>query len=88
MSSRGTAPGSTPTDTARAGGLGSRIALLIVLVALILGLGTLYGFGLYQVAVVADADAAAILPQVTAGLLALAFAPALGLLELQSWRDP
>ncbi|WP_445337521.1 hypothetical protein [Clavibacter sp. CFBP 8614] len=87
-SARGTAPGSTPTDTAHAGGLGSRIALLIVLVALILGLGTLYGFGLYQVAVVADADAAAILPQVTAGLLALAFAPALGLLELQSWRDP
>ncbi|MFT2707862.1 hypothetical protein [Clavibacter zhangzhiyongii] len=89
MSARGTAPGSTPTtDAAQAGGLGSRIALLVVLVALILGLGTLYGFGLYQAAVVSDVDAAAVLPQLTAGLLALAFAPSLGLLELQSRRDP
>ncbi|QOD43734.1 hypothetical protein [Clavibacter zhangzhiyongii] len=89
MSARGTAPASTPTtDAAQAGGLGSRIALLIVLVALILGLGTLYGFGLYQAAVVSDVDAAAVLPQLTAGLLALAFAPSLGLLELQSRRDP
>ncbi|WP_116054015.1 hypothetical protein [Clavibacter sp. 199] len=88
MSGRGTAPGSTPTDAAQAGSLGARIALLIVLVVLILGLGTLYGFGLYQAAVVPDVDAAAVLPQLVAGLLALAFAPALGLLELQSWRDP
>ncbi|MDO4027401.1 hypothetical protein [Clavibacter michiganensis] len=88
MSGRGTDPGSTPSDAVHAGGLGARIALLIVLVMLILGLGTLYGFGLYQAAVVSDVDAAAVLPQLIAGLLALAFAPALGLLELQSWRDP
>jgi hypothetical protein len=88
MSLRGTDTGSSPTEGAHGGGLGGRIALLVVLVALFLGLATLYGFGLYQAAVVADADAAALLPQVTAGLLALAFAPALGLLELQSGREP
>ena len=87
MSLRGTDTGSSPTE-GTPGGVGGRIALLVVLVALILGLATLYGFGLYQAAVVADADAVAVLPQVAAGLLALAFAPALGLLELQSWRDP
>jgi hypothetical protein len=87
MSLRGTDTGSSPTDGTHGGGLGGRVALLLVLVALFLGLGTLYGFGLYQAAVVADADAAALLPQVTAGLLALAFAPALGLLELQSGRE-
>ncbi|RIJ52889.1 hypothetical protein DZG00_03165 [Clavibacter lycopersici] len=88
MSGRGTEPGSTPTDATRDGSLGGRIGLLIVLVALLLGLGTLYGFGLYEAAVVSDVDAAAVLPQLIAGLLALAFAPCLGLLELQSWRDP
>jgi len=89
MSGRGTDRRSTPTtDAAQPGGLGGRIALLLVLVALILGLATLYGFGLYQSAVVSDVDAAAVLPQLIAGLLALAFAPCLGLLELQSWRDP
>ncbi|WP_414171776.1 hypothetical protein [Clavibacter tessellarius] len=89
MSGRGTDQRSTPTtDAAQPGGLGGRIALLLVLVALILGLATLYGFGLYQSAVVSDVDAAAVLPQLIAGLLALAFAPALGLLEPQSWRDP
>jgi hypothetical protein len=87
MSGRGRDPGSTSTDAARAGSLGARIGLLTILVVLILGLGTLYGFGLYQAAVVSDVDAAAVLPQVIAGLLALAFAPALGLLELQSSRD-
>lgn len=88
MSERGTDLGSTTTDAARGGSVGARIALLVVLVALIVGLATLYGFGLYQAAVVSDVDAAAVLPQVIAGLLALAFAPALGLLELQSWRYP
>ncbi|OUE19135.1 hypothetical protein BFL36_13920 [Clavibacter michiganensis] len=89
MSLRGTHTGSSPTEGTHGGGLGGRIALLIVLVALILGLGTLYGVGLYQAAVVPDdVDAAAVLPQLIAGLLALAFPPCLGLLELQSWRDP
>jgi hypothetical protein len=88
MSMRGTDHGSSPTEGTRGAGLGARIALLVVLVALLLGLGTLYGYGLYEAAVVSDADAVALLPQVIAGLLALAFAPSLGLLELQWSRDP
>jgi hypothetical protein len=88
MSMRRTDHGSSPTEEAHGGDLGARVGLLIVMVVLLLGLGTLYGYGLYQAAVVSDVDAAAVLPQLTAGLLALAFAPCLGLLELQSWRDP
>jgi hypothetical protein len=87
MSVRGTDDGSSPIEETHSGGLGARVGLLIVLVVLLLGLGTLYGYGLYQAAVVSDVDAAAVLPQLMAGLLALAFAPALGLLELHWARD-
>jgi hypothetical protein len=88
MSMHRTDHGSSPTEEAHGGDLGARVGLLIVMVVLVVGLGTLYGYGLYQAAIVSDVDAAAVLPQLTAGLLALAFAPCLGLLELQSWRDP
>ncbi|RIJ19256.1 hypothetical protein DZF97_01020 [Clavibacter nebraskensis] len=90
MSGRGTDQARRTGDRQDTGGLGARIALLALLallVVLLLGLGTLYGYGLYEAAVVSDADAVAILPQLIAGLLALAFAPSLGLLELQWSRD-
>ncbi|RIJ56449.1 hypothetical protein, partial [Clavibacter phaseoli] len=87
MSGRGTDPARRTVEPRAAGGLGARIALLVLLVVLLVGLATLYGYGLYESAVVSDADALAILPQLTAGLLALAFSPSLGLLELQWSRD-
>jgi hypothetical protein len=87
MGGRGTDQARRTSDRQDTGGLGARIALLALLVVLLLGLGTLYGYGLYEAAVVSDADAVAILPQLIAGLLALAFAPLLGLLELQWSRD-
>lgn len=87
MSMRRTDPGSSQTARTHGGGLGARIALLGLLVVLLLGLVTLYGYGLYEAAVASDAVAIAVLPQVIAGLLALAFAPSLGLLELQWSRD-
>jgi hypothetical protein len=87
MSGRGTDPARRTVEPRAAGGLGARIALLVLLVVLLVGLATLYGYGLYEAAVVSDADAVAILPQLIAGLLALAFSPSLGLLELQWSRD-
>ncbi|OUE19783.1 hypothetical protein BFL34_01925 [Clavibacter michiganensis] len=87
MSGRSTDQVRRTGDPATTGGLGARIALLALLVVLLVGLGTLYGYGLYEAAVASDADAVAILPQLIAGLLALAFAPSLGLLELQWSRD-
>jgi hypothetical protein len=87
MSGRGTDPARRTVEPRAAGGLGARIALLVLLVVLLVGLATLYGYGLFEAAVVSDADAVAILPQLIAGLLALAFSPSLGLLELQWSRD-
>jgi hypothetical protein len=87
MSMRRRDHGSSPAEGTHGGGLGARIALLVLLVVLLVGLATLYGYGLFEAAVVSDADAVAILPQLIAGLLALAFSPSLGLLELQWSRD-
>ncbi|AWG02837.1 hypothetical protein DZF92_01250 [Clavibacter michiganensis subsp. insidiosus] len=87
MSGRGTDQARRTVDPGAAVGRGGRIALLLLLVVLLLGLNTLYGYGLYEAAVASDADAVAILPQLIAGLLALAFAPSLGLLELEWSRD-
>jgi hypothetical protein len=47
------------------------------------GSAVLFGAGLWQAAIVRDAEALAILPQLISGLLALGFAPVIGQLELQ-----
>ncbi|WP_317229394.1 hypothetical protein [Clavibacter sp. MX14-G9D] len=93
MSARGTGQAASPSTPGAGGGVGARIALVVLLVVLLVGQATLYGYGLLQAATGAgpDADgsaiAAAVLPQVIAGMLALGFTPSLGLLELRGARD-
>ncbi|MFS4504933.1 hypothetical protein ACMA46_01735 [Clavibacter sp. Sh2141] len=87
MSADGTDRGPREPGSAEAGGIGGRIGLLALFVLLFVGMGTLYGVGLYQAAVFGDRDALAVLPMVIAGLVVLGFAPALGLLELRAATD-
>ena len=93
MSAKDSGQAASPSTPGAGGGVGARIALVVLLVALFVGMGTLYGYGLYRAATGTgpDADgsaiAAAVLPQVIAGMLVLGFTPSLGLLELRGARD-